>query len=164
MNPNGRPWSAELAGDQASVFVCRHAFQDVHHIQASPSLIAQVRRADLVICTGADLEIGWLPVLLTRAATTVGIYPAYRVFPGIGLCAADVVPAQSIAPWATFTRTATRISSWTRITTLPIASVHWPQRLVELDGQQCRLLCRQSWRLSETLGNAIERLGATRCP
>ena len=41
--------------------------QDVHYIQARPSLIAQVRRADLVFCTGADLEVGWLPVLLRQA-------------------------------------------------------------------------------------------------
>ncbi len=52
-------WGAlatELAGDKASVFIATTAFQDVHHIQARPSLIAQVRRADLVVCTGADLE------------------------------------------------------------------------------------------------------------
>jgi zinc/manganese transport system substrate-binding protein len=59
--------AAELAGDKASVFVAATAFQDVHHIQARPSLIAQLRRADLVICTGADLEAGWLPVLLRRS-------------------------------------------------------------------------------------------------
>jgi zinc/manganese transport system substrate-binding protein len=41
--------------------------QDPHYIQARPSLIAKVRRADLVICTGADLEIGWLPLLLRQA-------------------------------------------------------------------------------------------------
>jgi zinc/manganese transport system substrate-binding protein len=43
------------------------AMQDPHHIQARPSLIAQMRRADLVICTGAGLETGWLPLLLRRA-------------------------------------------------------------------------------------------------
>ena len=63
-------WGAlitELAGDKANIFVATTAFQDVHHIQARPSLIAQVRRADLVVCTGADLEVGWLPVLLRRS-------------------------------------------------------------------------------------------------
>lgn len=63
-------WAAlvtELAGEQASVFTATTAHQDVHYIQARPSLIAQVRRADLVLCTGAELEIGWLPVLLRRA-------------------------------------------------------------------------------------------------
>jgi zinc/manganese transport system substrate-binding protein len=36
-------------------------------IEAKPSLIAKVRRADLVVCTGADLEIGWLPQLIRQA-------------------------------------------------------------------------------------------------
>jgi len=60
-------WGAlvtELAGDNAKVYVATTAMQDVHHIQARPSLIAAVRRADLVVCTGAGLEVGWLPVLL----------------------------------------------------------------------------------------------------
>ncbi len=57
---------AELAGDQAEVFTATTAHQDVHHIQARPSLIAQVRRADLLVCTGAGLEAGWLPLLLRR--------------------------------------------------------------------------------------------------
>ena len=43
------------------------ALQDPHYIQARPSLISKVRRADLVICSGAQLEIGWLPVLLRKA-------------------------------------------------------------------------------------------------
>lgn len=43
------------------------AFADPHYIQARPSLIAKVRRADIVICSGAQLEIGWLPVLLQKA-------------------------------------------------------------------------------------------------
>jgi len=66
-------WAAlvgELAGEHAEVFSAVSAFQDVHHIQARPSLIARVRRADLVICTGADLESGWLPVLLKRAGNS----------------------------------------------------------------------------------------------
>ncbi len=57
----------ELAGDNADVTVALTAFQDPHRLQARPSLIAAVRRADLIVCTGADLEIGWLPLLLRRA-------------------------------------------------------------------------------------------------
>jgi zinc/manganese transport system substrate-binding protein len=56
----------ELAGDHAAVFTATTAQQDPHYIQARPSLIAQMRRADLVVCTGAELEIGWLPVLMAR--------------------------------------------------------------------------------------------------
>lgn len=57
----------ELAGDLAKLYTATTAQQDVHYIQARPGLIAKVRRADLVICTGAELEIGWLPLLLRRA-------------------------------------------------------------------------------------------------
>ena len=58
---------AELAGDKAETTAATTAFQDPHRLQARPSLIAAVRRADLIVCTGADLEIGWLPLLLRRA-------------------------------------------------------------------------------------------------
>lgn len=58
----------ELGRDNIKVFSATTAQQDPHRIQARPSLIAKMRRADLVVCTGADLEIGWLPVLLRRAA------------------------------------------------------------------------------------------------
>lgn len=63
-------WGAlaqELGGDDVSVYTATTAHQDPHHIQARPSLIAQARRADLVVCTGAQLEIGWLPLVLRRA-------------------------------------------------------------------------------------------------
>lgn len=57
----------ELGGDRVAVYTATKAHQDPHHIQARPSLIAKVRRADLVICSGAELEIGWLPMLLRQA-------------------------------------------------------------------------------------------------
>jgi zinc/manganese transport system substrate-binding protein len=59
-------WGAlvhELAGDLADVTVATSAMQDPHQIQAKPSLIVRMRNADLVVCTGAELEVGWLPVL-----------------------------------------------------------------------------------------------------
>jgi len=56
----------ELAGDRAVVFTATRAQQDPHYIHARPSLIAQMRRAELVVCTGAGLEAGWLPVLMAR--------------------------------------------------------------------------------------------------
>lgn len=58
---------AEIAADDVSVTVATTAFQDPHRLQAKPSLIAAIRDADLIVCTGADLEIGWLPLLLRRA-------------------------------------------------------------------------------------------------
>ena len=57
----------EIAGDNAEITVATSAFQDPHRLQARPSLIAAVRQADLIVCTGADMEIGWLPLLLRRA-------------------------------------------------------------------------------------------------
>jgi len=63
-------WGAlaqELGGDAVEVSVGTSALQDVHQIEAKPSLIAKVRRADLVVCTGADLEAGWLPQLLRQS-------------------------------------------------------------------------------------------------
>ena len=63
-------WGAlvqELGGDKVTVFNATNAMQDVHHIEAKPSLVSQLRKADLLICTGSELEIGWLPVLLRQA-------------------------------------------------------------------------------------------------
>lgn len=63
-------WAAltrELAGTQAQVYTATHARQDPHRIEARPSLIAALRNADLLVCTGAELEAGWLPVLLRQA-------------------------------------------------------------------------------------------------
>ncbi|MEN9416944.1 MAG: hypothetical protein RI988_564 [Pseudomonadota bacterium] len=52
---------------QARLHVATHAGQDPHHIEARPALIAQLRSADLAVCTGASLEAGWLPTLQQRA-------------------------------------------------------------------------------------------------
>lgn len=60
----------EIGGDQVVVKNATSAQQDVHHIQARPSLLAAMRQSDLVFCTGSDLEIGWLPLLLTQAGNS----------------------------------------------------------------------------------------------
>jgi zinc/manganese transport system substrate-binding protein len=57
-----------LGGNDVDVFVATTALQDPHQIQARPALISRLRNADLVACTGAELEIGWLPVLLRQAS------------------------------------------------------------------------------------------------
>jgi zinc/manganese transport system substrate-binding protein len=70
-------WAAltqELAGELAEVDSATTALQDPHRIQARPSLLAKARRADLLICTGAELEAGWLP-LLQREAGNARIQP-----------------------------------------------------------------------------------------
>src|SRR5918911_1938203 len=56
-----------LGGNLVDVTVATTALQDPHQIQAKPSLIARMRNADLVVCSGAELEIGWLPVLLQQS-------------------------------------------------------------------------------------------------
>ena len=52
---------------EATIDVATSAYQDPHFVQARPSLIAKVRQADLAVCTGAELEVGWLPALLLKA-------------------------------------------------------------------------------------------------
>ena len=71
-------WAAlakEIGGELVEAYAATTALQDPHYIQARPSLIARVRQADLVICSGAQLEIGWLPALLQKANNR-------RVMPG----------------------------------------------------------------------------------
>jgi zinc/manganese transport system substrate-binding protein len=66
-------WGAlarELAGDRITLNVATSALQDVHRIEARPSLIAKVRRAGLLVCSGAELEAGWLPQLLRQSGNT----------------------------------------------------------------------------------------------
>jgi zinc/manganese transport system substrate-binding protein len=63
-------WGAlvqELGGDKVKVYNATTALQDVHHVEARPSLIARARNAELMVCTGAELEVGWLPLLLSQA-------------------------------------------------------------------------------------------------
>jgi zinc/manganese transport system substrate-binding protein len=65
--PEWAELASELGGVNVDATSATTAFQDPHYIEARPSLIANVRRADLVICSGSQLEIGWLPALLQKA-------------------------------------------------------------------------------------------------
>lgn len=63
-------WAAltrEIAGDKASVSSATNALQDPHRVEARPGLIARTRNADLLVCTGLDLEAGWLPLLVQQS-------------------------------------------------------------------------------------------------
>ncbi|MCB2184673.1 MAG: zinc ABC transporter substrate-binding protein [Desulfobulbaceae bacterium] len=63
-------WGAlaeELGGELLDISIATTGRQDPHHIQARPSLLARARRADLLICTGAELEVGWLPLLIRKS-------------------------------------------------------------------------------------------------
>src|SRR5450432_2248731 len=59
--------SSEIGGDKVSVYTATTGQQDPHQIQARPSLIAKARSADITVCDGAELEIGWLPMILQQS-------------------------------------------------------------------------------------------------
>ena len=66
-------WGAltqELGGEHVNVYVATTALQDVHRVEAKPSLVARARSADLVVATGAELEVGWLPVLIQESGNS----------------------------------------------------------------------------------------------
>jgi zinc/manganese transport system substrate-binding protein len=63
-------WGAlaqEIGGDKVKVYNATHGLQDPHRIEAKPSLIARARSAQLVLATGAELEVGWLPVVIRES-------------------------------------------------------------------------------------------------
>src|SRR3954465_5629952 len=60
----------ELGGDKVNVYTAITAMQDPHRVEARPSLMARARNADLLICTGAQLEIGWVPLLQTQSGNS----------------------------------------------------------------------------------------------
>ena len=57
----------ELGAGKVTVYTAATALQDVHRIEARPSLIARARSADLMVCTGAELEVGWLPLVQSQS-------------------------------------------------------------------------------------------------
>lgn len=65
--PEWKSLVEELGQQRVKAYSATTAYQDPHHIEARPGLISKVRRADLVICSGAELETGWLPLLLRQS-------------------------------------------------------------------------------------------------
>ncbi|MFQ5777668.1 MAG: metal ABC transporter substrate-binding protein [Terriglobia bacterium] len=57
----------EIAGDRARVEAIARGYQDPHYVEAKPSFILKLNRADLLIVVGLQLEIGWLPPLITQS-------------------------------------------------------------------------------------------------
>ena len=68
--PEWASLAQEIGGDKVKVFAATQALQDPHHVEARPSLIARARNADLVVAGGADLEVGWLPVILRESGNS----------------------------------------------------------------------------------------------
>lgn len=62
--PEWASLAKEIGGEKLEVFSATTAMEDPHHVRAKPSLMAAMRKADFVICSGVGLEIGWLPILL----------------------------------------------------------------------------------------------------
>jgi zinc/manganese transport system substrate-binding protein len=71
--PEWQSLSTEIGGDYVEAFSATSAQQDPHYIRAKPSLIAKIRKADLLICSGSDLEVGWLPILLSKASANIQV-------------------------------------------------------------------------------------------
>jgi zinc/manganese transport system substrate-binding protein len=67
--PEWASLAKELGGDKLNISSATTALQDPHRIEARPSLIARVRNADLLVCTGMELEVGWLPVLVQQSGS-----------------------------------------------------------------------------------------------
>jgi zinc/manganese transport system substrate-binding protein len=65
--PEWAALASEIGGDKVKVSSATTALQDPHQIQARPSLISRTRNADLLVCTGLELEIGWLPIMLQQS-------------------------------------------------------------------------------------------------
>ena len=65
--PEWEALTKELGGDKVKVSSATNGLQDPHRIEARPGLIARTRNADLLVCTGLELETGWLPVLVQQS-------------------------------------------------------------------------------------------------
>ena len=86
-------WAAlaeEIGGDKVKAYSATNALQDPHRVEARPSLIARARSADLVIATGAELEVGWLSLVLQQSGNgkvrpgTPGYFEAVTAVPVLG--------------------------------------------------------------------------------
>lgn len=66
--PEWKSLAEEIGRENVKAFSATSYRQDPHHVRAKPSLLANMRSADLIICSGAGLEVGWLPVLMQKSA------------------------------------------------------------------------------------------------
>src|SRR5258707_8805545 len=57
----------EVGGDKVDVESIARGYQDPHFVDAKPSFLLKLKRADLLIVVGLELEIGWLPPLITQS-------------------------------------------------------------------------------------------------
>jgi zinc/manganese transport system substrate-binding protein len=57
----------EVGGDKIKVESLARGYQDPHFVEAKPSFVLKLNKADLLIVVGRELEIGWLPPLITQS-------------------------------------------------------------------------------------------------
>ncbi len=159
-------WGAlatEIGGDKVSVYVATTAFQDVHQIEAKPSLVARARNADLVIANGADLEVGWMPILQRESGNrkiqegNAGYFEATR-----GLNLFDV-PATSIVRWAMSTHWAIRTRIWIHAILLKVANA-LTQRLGEIDSANKATFDARNQSFQQRMVEAIKRWESIAAP
>src|SRR6516225_6038228 len=61
----------EVGGDRITIDSIARGYQDPHFVEAKPSFLLKLRNADLLIVVGLQLEIGWLPPLITQSGNPV---------------------------------------------------------------------------------------------
>ena len=154
-------WAAlaqELGGDRLEIYSATTAQQDPHHIQARPSLIARTRNADLLVCTGAELEVGWLPLLLRRAGNA-------RIQPGQPghFLAADYIEMLEVPEKLDRSLGDIHVSGNPHIHTDPrniaIVAAQLHQRLIELDPEHADEYKKRFDTFDRDWQIAIERWG-----
>src|ERR1043165_659385 len=59
--------AAEVGGDHITIDSIAKGYQDPHFVEAKPSFILKLQKADVLILVGRELEIGWLPPLITQS-------------------------------------------------------------------------------------------------
>ena len=150
-------WGAlakELGGDKASVYVATTALQDPHRIEARPSLIARARSADLVVCTGAELEIGWLPLRADAVGQSRRSRPASRATSRRRACVTLIEMPRARRPlaWATCTPAG---NPHIHLDPRNIAKVAAAlgERMAQLDPRRGRALPRARARRSSSAGS-----------
>jgi zinc/manganese transport system substrate-binding protein len=57
----------EIGGDKVTVDALAKGYQDPHFVEAKPSFVIKLHNADLLVVVGRELEIGWLPALITQS-------------------------------------------------------------------------------------------------
>jgi len=159
-------WAAlvtELAGPLADVQSATGPLQDPHQIQARPSLIARARNADLLVCTGAELEIGWLPVLLQQSGN-----PKVQAGQPGHFAAADVVRKLDVPTQLDRSQGDVHAAGNPHIQTDPrniaLVAVALAQRLAQVDAANAPAYAQRSADFAQRWQQAMARWSAQTAP